>query len=74
MSQKNLFLLGGSSALALLFTAAPSAFAQDAAPAAASEEIVVTGSHIARSTFNAPTPVNVVGEARMKTLAIPQRR
>jgi outer membrane receptor protein involved in Fe transport len=67
-----LFVLGGGSALALLFAAAPNAFGQDAASApGVSEEIVVTGSHIARSTFNAPTPVNVVGDERMKALAIP---
>jgi outer membrane receptor protein involved in Fe transport len=53
---------------------APSAWAQ-AAPAApaegtASEEIIVTGSRVGRTTFNAPQPVNVIGEQRMQDLNI----
>jgi outer membrane receptor protein involved in Fe transport len=35
------------------------------------EDLVVTGSRVARNTFNSPTPVNVVGEERMQALAIP---
>jgi len=39
---------------------------------ATDSEIVVTGSRLARSSFNSPTPVNVVGEERTRNLAIPQ--
>lgn len=61
---------------------APYAFAQaDEAPQAAAEagsasdapvveEIIVTGSRLGRTGYNAPTPVNVVGEERLKTLAV----
>jgi iron complex outermembrane receptor protein len=38
--------------------------------AVAVEEVVVTGSRV-RTTYNAPTPVNVVGAERMQQLAIP---
>lgn len=34
------------------------------------EEIVVTGSRLGRSGYDAPTPVNVVGEKRLEQLAI----
>lgn len=47
--------------------------AQPASPPAAGQkldEIVVTGSRV-RTTFNSPTPVNVVGVERMRQLAIP---
>ena len=54
---------------------APAAFAQatstPAAKPAASDEIVITGSHLLTS-FNSPTPVNVVGADKMKELVIPQ--
>jgi outer membrane receptor protein involved in Fe transport len=48
------------------------AVAEDALPAdeAVDEEIVVTGSRIARSGFTAPTPVTVVDSARTQQLAI----
>jgi outer membrane receptor protein involved in Fe transport len=36
----------------------------------AEETIVVTGSRLGRTSFNSPTPVNVIGEERMKNLAI----
>jgi len=36
------------------------------------EEVVVTGSRV-RTTYNSPTPVNVVGAERMQQLAIPRR-
>jgi outer membrane receptor protein involved in Fe transport len=49
--------------------AAPLAWAQEPA-VSASEDIVVTGSRLARSSFNAPTPVNVIGDERMKALGI----
>lgn len=44
-----------------------SAQADDAAQV---DEVVVTGSRV-RSTYNSPTPVNVVGAERMQQLAIP---
>jgi iron complex outermembrane receptor protein len=34
-------------------------------------EIVVTGSRLARTGYDSPTPVNVIGSERMKALAIP---
>ncbi|RYE03827.1 MAG: TonB-dependent receptor [Sphingomonadales bacterium] len=40
----------------------------DAAPAAG--EIVVTGSRLGRTGYDAPTPVNVVGSERLETLGI----
>ena len=65
----------GASVIALTIAAvgvAPAALAQTAsAKAAAPDEIIVTGSHVVTS-FNSPTPVNVVGAARMQALAIPQ--
>ncbi len=62
--------------LASLFGATP-ALAQDAAApsappaAAANQEVVVTGSRIARSGFQAPTPVTVLSAARIEKLGIP---
>lgn len=38
--------------------------------AATGEEIIITGSRLGRDSFNAPTPVNIVGEERMDNLAI----
>ncbi|HWL47643.1 MAG TPA: TonB-dependent receptor plug domain-containing protein, partial [Sphingomonadaceae bacterium] len=67
-----------TSLIALLAAAGTSgiAQAQDAAstaPAAAADEapgeIIVTGSRIARTGFTTPTPVTVVGAARIETLA-----
>jgi outer membrane receptor protein involved in Fe transport len=52
------------------------AFAQDQTPAAAPEdsatvgEVIVTGSRLGRNGYDAPTPVNVVGQERMNQLAI----
>src|SRR6478736_7810942 len=37
---------------------------------ATDSEIVVTGSRLARSSFNSPTPVNVVGQDRVQNLNI----
>ncbi|WP_238560137.1 TonB-dependent receptor domain-containing protein [Sphingomonas sp. Mn802worker] len=34
-------------------------------------DIVVTGSRLGRTGYSAPTPVNVIGDARLKNLAIP---
>ena len=45
------------------------ASAQASEPVAV-EEVVVTGSRV-RTTYNSPTPVNVVGAERMQQLAIP---
>ncbi len=42
------------------------AAASDAAPEAAPEEMVVTGSRIARSGYDAPTPVAIVTETELK--------
>uniref|UniRef100_B0T8Z3 TonB-dependent receptor plug n=1 Tax=Caulobacter sp. (strain K31) TaxID=366602 RepID=B0T8Z3_CAUSK len=41
-----------------------------AAESVSVEEVVVTGSRV-RTTYNSPTPVNVVGQERMQQLAIP---
>ncbi|MEN3748414.1 TonB-dependent receptor [Sphingomonas sp. HF-S3] len=51
----------------IMALAAAPAMAQDAPePTAAPEEIVVTGSRIQRSGFDAPTPTTVIGEAELK--------
>ncbi|HVY86973.1 MAG TPA: TonB-dependent receptor [Caulobacterales bacterium] len=87
MSDRSSWKLGSSSAVALLFAAmcAPAALAQEAgapapenaqtnAPAAADssdQEIIVTGSRIGRTSYNAPTPVNTINAETMKDLAIP---
>ena len=57
-------------ALALVFAATP-AFAQTGAPAAAVEEIVVTGSRITSAGFTAPTPTTVVGVEAIEKAALP---
>jgi iron complex outermembrane recepter protein len=62
-------------ALALLVAlgAAPAAFAQDnpaAQPDGTLQEVVVTGSRIVRSGFNAPTPITTIGADEMERLAI----
>ncbi|MEY2883292.1 MAG: hypothetical protein RL490_1016, partial [Pseudomonadota bacterium] len=66
-------LLGSaqSALLSALLLAAP-AFAQTAKTAEAAAEpeaeaIVITGSRIARSGYDAPTPVSVVGQAELKS-------
>lgn len=57
-------------------TVPPVAASQGGAPTDATEtapdaqEIVVTGSRLARTGYDAPTPVNVIGEERLKTLGI----
>jgi hypothetical protein len=48
--------------------AAP-AFAQTAAPDAAASEVIVTGSRIARSGYDTPTPVTVIGEKELEAAA-----
>ncbi|MGF7153646.1 TonB-dependent receptor plug domain-containing protein [Novosphingobium gossypii] len=48
----------------------PPAAAQETAPASAAE-IVVTGSRITTSGFNAPTPTTVIGEAQIQANAQP---
>lgn len=40
------------------------------APAASDGEIIVTGSRLGRTSFNSPTPVNVVGQERLEDLNI----
>ncbi len=64
----------GASAIAMAVGAAAMsqtpAWAQTAAKAGDVETVVVTGSHLA-TAFNSPTPVNVVDDARMQSLAIP---
>jgi iron complex outermembrane receptor protein len=70
-----------TSLIALAAATAASAQATPAAPGASTpapaqaesvsvEEVVVTGSRV-RTTYNSPTPVNVVGAERMQQLAIP---
>jgi outer membrane receptor protein involved in Fe transport len=69
MSKHN-SIFSGTSVIALAVAAAavaPGAWAQSAA----SDEIVVTGSHLGKSAFTSPTPVNVIGDERMKALANP---
>lgn len=54
-------------------TASPQTQGEDRAKASdevSVEEVVVTGSRV-RTTYNSPTPVNVVGAERMQQLAIP---
>ena len=67
----------GVSGLALAaasFGMAPLAYAQDEgaaeAPSGDRELIIVTGSRLARDSFNAPTPVQAVSSERMEDLAI----
>lgn len=57
------------SAAAVVATASP-ALAQDAAPDAAAEPIVVTGSRIARDGSEAPTPVTVLGADLLEARAV----
>lgn len=47
-----------------------SAAAPESALAPAERDIVVTGSRLGRTSFNSPTPVNVVGEERVQNLNI----
>jgi len=88
MTKRALLLAYGTSAFALgLGSAASAQDAQPAPPAApapslstdaapsgdaATQDIIVTGSRLGRTSFNSPTPVNVVGEERTRNLAIPQ--
>lgn len=63
------YALATASAAALL-TGAHAAHADDeAAPGADLEEVVVTGSRIARDGFDAPTPVNVLGAQEIAAAA-----
>src|SRR4051812_7333264 len=63
--------------LAILASSAGSAFAQaaptpqnvQAAQAAPTEEIVVTGTRIIRNGYEAPTPVTVVGVEQLQSIA-----
>jgi len=50
--------------------AAPSAAAQPLGAESAAGEVVITGSRLGRTGYDAPTPVNVVGEQRLQQLAI----
>lgn len=66
-----LALLSPAAALARATTPAAAVPEDNAVPdEAGGEEIVVTGSRIARSGFTAPTPVTVVDAARTQELAI----
>jgi iron complex outermembrane recepter protein len=56
-----------ATALALALFAADAAHAADP-PKAAPEEVVVTGSRIARSTFTTPNPVTVMNEQQIQKL------
>lgn len=49
---------------------ADDAAASSAAEERSSEEIIVTGSRLARTSFNSPTPVNVVDQARVENLNV----
>lgn len=64
-------VLGAAPASAQVITASATTAADQpaetaAAPEDAGEAIVVTGSRIARSGYDAPTPVNIVSEAELK--------
>ena len=54
-----------SSALVLLAGHSPATFAQDNVDNEPLEEIVVTGSHIKRDTFNYSSPVTVIDEVEI---------
>jgi outer membrane receptor protein involved in Fe transport len=71
MSNQNFIFGRSASILALAVAAAGVAAPAFAQAGAASDEIVVTGSHLGKSAFNSPTPVNVIGDERMKALANP---
>ena len=75
---KNL-LMAACATLALMPAAAsaqatlpaePAAVPTDASDRPADQEIVVTGSRLGRTSFNSPTPVNVVGQERVQNLNI----
>jgi outer membrane receptor protein involved in Fe transport len=69
MTNFSIHLLRGGSVLALaLATACGPAAAQTAD---GDTDIIVTGSRLGRTSFNSPTPVNQISDARMKDLAIP---
>ena len=51
-----------------LVAAAGSGWAADSTPAKTSDEVIVTGSRISRSTFTSPNPVTVIGEAEIQRL------
>jgi outer membrane receptor protein involved in Fe transport len=57
-------------ALASAIGAAPAMAQTAAAEPAAIDEVVVTGSRLGRSGYDAPTPVNVIGQERRQYLAI----
>lgn len=77
---------GAALALAAVFGAAPAfaregaeettvLAAQDSAPTAVADDagddtIIVTGSRLGRSGYDSPTPVNVIGDERLKALGI----
>jgi iron complex outermembrane receptor protein len=65
---RNLFL--GSTALAAVF-GATSVFAQTAPPPASSTEIIVTGSRIARTNLEQPTPVSVLSPQVIQNAGTP---
>ncbi|HJV40899.1 TonB-dependent receptor domain-containing protein [Caulobacter sp.] len=62
-------LAGGGAAMAQT-AASDKASSDSQADQAVVDEIVVTGSRLARTGYDAPTPVNVIGEARREALAI----
>jgi outer membrane receptor protein involved in Fe transport len=67
ISRRALLLASASAACAMM---ASSSWAQDAAKAPGQvEEVVVTGSRLQASGFTTPTPVTVVGEARIEDRA-----
>lgn len=69
---------GSALALAWAIQGAPAAAAQQPAQAptagrtgpAVVDEVIITGSRLGRSGYDAPTPVNVVGQERLNQLAI----
>jgi iron complex outermembrane recepter protein len=63
-------MAGSALSLSLALTAAPAA-AQDREEEAVPEEILVTGSQIARSGFDTPTPVTVIGTEDFERIGAP---
>jgi len=65
-SQAAILLMGAMHGATALAQTAP----QDPPAAASDRDIIVTGSRLGRGGYDAPTPVNVVGDERLKQLSI----
>jgi outer membrane receptor protein involved in Fe transport len=65
-ASSRLKVLASGVAFGVMALAAGQAGAQGAAPDDAVQEVIVTGSRIARNGFTAPTPVTVLGQERLQ--------